>query len=213
VSWRPLRGERYLTGKPDFEFAEIVTKKLPFFDFEEAESFYKYLAEPGVTSDTWLRILGCNDRYFLLTRLFGRTDAVHPWLYERLREVEANPDDHLDLWSRDHYKSTCITYAGAIQEILDDPGITIGIFSHTKQIAAKFLSQIKEELERNTELKRIYADCLYAEPKKESPRWSIDGGIVVKRGSNPKEATVEAHGLVAGSRPRSTSSSGSTTTS
>jgi hypothetical protein len=26
--------------------------------------------------------------------------------------------------------------------------------------------------------------------------WSLDGGIIVKRKSNPKEATVEAHGLL-----------------
>ena len=34
--------------------------------------------------------------------------------------------------------------------------------------------------------------------------WSLDGGLVVKRKSNPKEATVEAWGLV-DSQPTSTS--------
>jgi hypothetical protein len=143
-------------------------------------------------------LLGCNDRFFLLTSLLNRADAIHPWLYDRCREVEASPDGHLDLWARGHYKSTIGTFAGAIQEVLIDPEIRIGIFGNTKDISRPFVSQIKEELERNEELKAIYSDVLWANPRTESPSWSVDRGLVVKRKGNPKEATIEAHGLIDG---------------
>lgn len=145
-----------------------------------------------------LRTLAKHDRFYLLTCILNRKDAVHPWLYARVREVESNTDGHLDLWSRFHYKSTIITFAGIIQEVLLNPEITIGIFSHTKGIARAFLAQIKGELERNERLKALFPDILYSNPSKESPRWSLDFGITVKRESNPKESTVEAWGLVDG---------------
>lgn len=104
----------------------------------------------------------------------------------------------MDLWARGHYKSTIITFALTIQDILNDPDITFGFFSHTKPIARAFLRQIKREFETNEDLKEIYADVLWAEPQKEAPQWSEDQGIIVKRTTNPKEATIEASGLVDG---------------
>jgi hypothetical protein len=104
----------------------------------------------------------------------------------------------LDLWAREHYKSTVITFAGCIQEIIKDPEITIGIFSHTKSVALKFWQQIKQELETNERLIRAFPDVFYANPSKDSPRWSEQKGLCVKRKNNPKEATLEAHGLVDG---------------
>lgn len=167
----------------------------------QALAYYEGLALCGadpVLIDQAFAELGRHDRFFLLTHLLHRADAVHPWLYARCREVEADTDDHLDLWARDHYKSTIITFTGSIQEILRNPEITIGIFSHTRPIAKKFMNQIKTEFEQNADLKRIYPDVLYAHPSRESPSWSLDAGIVVKRKSNPKEKTVEAWGLVDG---------------
>lgn len=151
--------------------------------------------DTGVVGKAWL---GRNDRYYLLTRLLHRKDAVHPWLYARCREVEANPDGYLDLWAREHYKSTIITFAGAIQEIARNREITIGIFSHTKTVAKKFLQQIKLELENNRDLVAVYPEVFWSDPKRQSPRWSEDKGLICRRDGNPKEATIEAWGLVDG---------------
>lgn len=145
-----------------------------------------------------MRELCRKDLFFLLTVGCKRKDVNRPWLYERCREVEREPDGFLDLWAREHYKSTIITFGKSIQDILCDPEETVAIFSHTRPIAKGFLEQIKREFEDNSFLQDLFPDILYKEPKREAPKWSLDGGIVVKRNSNPKEATVEAWGLVDG---------------
>uniref|UniRef100_B8DK98 Phage uncharacterized protein-like protein n=1 Tax=Nitratidesulfovibrio vulgaris (strain DSM 19637 / Miyazaki F) TaxID=883 RepID=B8DK98_NITV9 len=142
--------------------------------------------------------LGRRDLFYLLTRLMNRTDMDRDWLFERCREVQAAPDGHLDLWAREHYKSTIITFGQTVRDILNDPEITVGIFSHSRPVAKDFLGQIKHEFEHNDLLKRLYPDVLWAAPRRQAPVWSLDKGIVVRRRGNPKEATVEAWGLVDG---------------
>jgi predicted phage terminase large subunit-like protein len=146
----------------------------------------------------WLADWGKRDLFFLLVHLLKRADADNDWVFARCREVQASPDGHLDLWARGHYKSTIITFALTIQDILNDPEVTIGIFSHTRPIAKAFLRQIKNEFETNDGLKELYPEILWADPVNESPKWSEDEGITVKRSSNPKEATIEAWGVVDG---------------
>ncbi len=163
---------------------------------EQSNDLYEGILRSGDVAA--LRRLCREDLFFLLTVGFKRKDADRDWLYARCREVELEPDGHLDLWAREHYKSTIITYAKTIQDILIDPEITVGIFSHTRPIAKGFLEQIKRELEENTFLKSLFSDILYQEPKRESPTWSLDGGLLVKRKTNPKEKTIEAWGLVDG---------------
>lgn len=119
-------------------------------------------------------------------------------MFDRCREVQRGLNGYLDLWAREHYKSTILTFAGSLFRIINDPEITIGIFSHTKPIAKGFLRQIKYELETNEHLQMVFDDIFWANPRKEAPKWTEDEGITVKRQSNPKEATVEAHGLVDG---------------
>lgn len=167
---------------------------------EEAEAFYveAFDQDARETNHQTLRWLARNDRYFLLTVVLHRADARRDWLYDRCREVEADPNDHIDLWAREHYKSTIITFAGIIQEILKDPEVTVGIFAHNRPAAKAFLRQIKEEFENNDFLITLFPDICYPDPRKQAPKWSVDDGIIVKRKGNPKESTVEAWGLVDG---------------
>jgi hypothetical protein len=178
-------------------FADQAADYLHRASLKDALAVYAEIVQDPLVKDQDVADLGRRDRFFLLTHILHRPDAINPWLYERCREVEAAPDGYVDLWSRDHYKSTVITYAGGIQEILKDAEITIGVFSHTKTISKKFTGQIKRELEQNTYLKNLYPDVLYQNPATQSSKWSEDA-LIVRRKTNPAEATMEAWGLVDG---------------
>ncbi len=186
---------------PDTTHSVFISQALLWLktaSMEQALAFYKETyADPNCDNET-IAALGRGDLYFLMVHLMGRRDMIHSWSYARAREVQASPDGHLDLWAREHGKSSWITFGLTIQDILNDPELTFGIFSHTRPIAKAFLFQIKRELEGNTTLKKLYPEILYANPQKDSPCWSLDNGITVIRKGNPKEATIEAWGLVDG---------------
>lgn len=161
--------------------------------YAEAMAVYQGVLERGDREE--MRWMCRNDRYFLMTCGMGRADAVHPWIYERCREVEREPEGWLDLWSRFHYKSTIITLAGTVQEILRNPEITIGIFSHVLGLSKKFVKQVQRALE-DRRLYDLFPDILHERPPQRF--WSAQDGLVVKRNGNPKEPTVQAAGLVDG---------------
>ena len=159
--------------------------------YELALDIYKGVLTRGDIEE--MRWMCRNDRFFLLTCGMGRSDAIHTWIYDRCREVEKEPEGWLDLWSRFHYKSTIITLAGAVQEILRNPEITIGIFSHVLSISKQFVKQIQRALE-DRRLYDLFPDILHEKPPQRF--WSAQDGLVVKRNGNPKEPTVQAAGLV-----------------
>lgn len=168
-----------------------------FLEFENKEEKFKLN-----------RLLCRTDLYWLIRFVCKRNDFKNQWLMDRCKEIEAEPNGCLDLWARDHRKSTTVTFGKSIQDILashgDDPlpewkrEVTIGILSSVNKLAKDFLKQIKEELESNDILKSLFPDILYDKPASQSPKWSEQDGIIVKRKSNPKEATIESSGLIDG---------------
>src|SRR5688572_25750309 len=75
-----------------------------------------------------VRILVCADLFYLLARVCRRVDMLNDFAFRRCREVEAEPDGRLDLWAREHFKSSIITFGLTLQDVLKDPETTFGIF-------------------------------------------------------------------------------------
>lgn len=152
--------------------------------------------EDPVEKKALIREFAKRDLFFLLVYICGRKDVDRDWIFDRVREVERNPNGYIDQWAREHYKSTIITFGLTIKDILNDPELTFCILSYNRPTSKAFLRQIKRELEENVKLQSLFPEIFYADPEKESKKWSEDDGLIVKRNGNPKESTIEAWGLV-----------------
>jgi len=157
----------------------------------------------------WMRYMVRRDIFFLGVFVCEREDISRDWLYERCQEVQAEPDGFMDIWAREHYKSTIITFLKTIQDIMIDPEERICINSYNQTLARAFVGQIKTELESNWRLKWLFPEILWDDPLKgtyidengvrQRIPWTSDG-IRVKRQSRAKEDTVTPSGLVTGQK-------------
>lgn len=161
----------------------------------------------------------CRDLYFWFTYVLRRTDGrtntvltskqlgekaepmmveTADWVFARCNEVADSPNGHLDLWAREHYKSSIITFALSLMDVACDPEITIGVFSFRSAAAADFITQFKIEMESNAVLKWAFDDVFWQNPSREAPSWSVQAGLIVKRKGNPREATFEGNNFERG---------------
>lgn len=145
------------------------------------------------------RALILSDLFFIIYFVMKIPTANHKFVVSACKEVEEGiKDKTLDLWAREHFKSSVITTAEVVQKILKNPDERIAIFSHTRPIAKGFLRSIKLMFEGSEILKKCFPDILYENPQQESAKWSEDDGLIVKRAGYPKESTLEAWGLLEG---------------
>lgn len=142
-----------------------------------------------------MRELAERDLFYLAVYVLKREDLNCDWMYARIREIEAEPNGYIDIWAREHGKSSVITFLKSIDDIIKNPNVTIGIFSFTRPLAKNFLRQIKLELEENALLHELWPDIFWKNPAKQSPKWSEDEGLLVRREANKRQMTVEAYGL------------------
>jgi hypothetical protein len=138
-----------------------------------------------------------NDLWFFVYFGMGTTPANHKFWVDACRDVEEGArTDTLDMWARDHGKSTIITIGESLQDIFKNPNERICIYSYCKKAAQVFYFAIKQHLDSNEFFKYLFDDVLW-EQVKDSPWWN-DDGIVVRRNGIMKEATVEPWGLTEG---------------
>ena len=146
-----------------------------------------------------------DDLFFIVFFVQGVPVVNCPFGVESCHTIEGDSLDgglsrtqRVDIWAREHLKSTCGTMGLTVKRIINNPESTTAIFSFKKPAADKFLMGIKETLEKPLMI-QCFPDILYDKPETQSSSWSIQGGIRVKRQSTSrKENTVEAFGLIEG---------------
>jgi hypothetical protein len=144
-----------------------------------------------------------NDRFFIAYFVAGWEDGAasgnKPFIVNMCQLDEEGPQTRtVDVWSREHGKSSCLTIAGTLQKIVNNPECCTAIFSYKKGAADKFLDSIRKLLESELMI-WCFPDICYEKPETQSPFWGLQTGIRVKRKNQiRKENTVEAFGLVEG---------------
>ena len=155
----------------------------------------EHTPEASLEAKNILYAMGKLDMFFLGYFILGLKALNNPFLYDRVREVQLTHDRTLDLWAREHWKSTIISYLLNIWLIINDPEVRIGIFSFNRNLAKAHLRRIKTTIENNKLLQAVYDDTFFADPEREAEKWSEDEGICVRRKGQWLEMTVEAWGV------------------
>ena len=169
----------------------------------QLNDFLQSLPPDQPSTVTSLRELARQDLHFLATKILGRTDLDDEWHWQRAREIEAEPDSCIDLWARGSGKSSLITIALTLQDILKSHGehasfdheFAICILSFTRPAAKSFQRVLQLEAQQNEWLRSLFPDIFFTDPNRESPCWSLDLGLTVKRKTNRLEQTIESAGL------------------
>jgi len=145
--------------------------------------------ESGQTMGAF-RKLGESSLFFFAVYILHMDYLDNDWGYALCHEVSEHKYGRQWILSREHFKSTVITIASTIREIVMEPESTIAIYSYSQDIAQKlFFNPIKKELEENYLLQSLYPEVLW---KDEQPQdiWQATQ-LNVKRKRRSKEATLQ----------------------
>lgn len=180
--------------KPRRRQHKSTVNGLPYIFFQV--SFQAYTIFPVFRLER--KLVKCKDGIRKAKRFIKSCVAVEPI---PVSCIQVDRPDGLYLIGKNMvttHNSTIRTVALTIKRVINDPDCCTFIFSYKKDAAAKFLTAIKETFERPL-LIWAFPEIFYSNPGYESPSWSLQNGIVVKRKSaSRREKTVEAFGLVEG---------------
>lgn len=130
-----------------------------------------------------------NDLYFLTKNILGYSELEEQPHLEVCQFLEGPEERKLLLLPRGTFKTTIGTIARSIQALLKNPNVRILIFSETYGQSKAFLSEIKQHLERNTELIGLYGMF------KKDPGWAEEAITIRQRTGKYKEDTIMCGGV------------------
>ena len=131
--------------------------------------------------------------YFLARSILGFDQLVPDFHKPLCRHVEdPRYKRKLFLLPRGTYKTTLITKANSIQQIIRNPEVRILIASATNENAQKILWEIRLKLETNQLLRWLFPDLVPDLAK--ANRWN-NSEILINRQGTYSEATIEAIGV------------------
>jgi predicted phage terminase large subunit-like protein len=177
----------YSGGERALVSAVLALEKLPE---EKRAAFGEQYVE-------YTRQLAKSDLYFLCAKVLDNEvvlDEFHKEMcdpsgyWDEKTGARVGASRELDLWPREHMKSTVLTEARAVQFILNDPDTRILIVNEILANSETFLQKIKRYFEKNDNLIFLFGDWV-------GPKWNADSMTVKTRKKNLKEPTVSIGAL------------------
>lgn len=142
------------------------------------------------------------DLFWLCKRVLGYSDLVEPLhddMCDFLGTVMKQRLNSLTLIPRAHFKSTIATIGRAIQEVIKNKNVRIGLCSGNMKNARKFATEIRNHMESNAILRGIFPDIFWENPRKQAKLWTQDEFTVIrdpKVEARLKEGTIKIFGLL-----------------
>jgi hypothetical protein len=179
------------------------------FDPTRHKTYYKYnyeaifedIASGKISDIPTYRQLALTDLFFITYFVMENPFMNCPFGIRACNMVEKNDPFtgyDVEVWARGHLKSFTMTQGQRVQRILTDPEICALIMSYKKPASDKFVFSVMQTLEKPI-LIQSFPEILYEKPSTQSPSWSVQNGIIVKRRSTSrKEKTLEGAGLTDG---------------
>lgn len=138
---------------------------------------------------------GRDDLYWLAKEVLGY-NKMHPNPHQTLVDFYTNSKKRtkLILMPRGSFKSSVVTCAASIQQMISNPNIRILISSETQNNAIKFVGEIKQHLEMNLKFRALYGDWVT------KGNWKANEFVISPRNIPKKEPTVMAGSLEKGTQ-------------
>jgi len=112
------------------------------------------------------------------------------------RKITKYPVPIVFLVPRGHLKTSLLSIAWVIQQILINPNVTIRIVTFGWGRSVEILTEIKDHL-KNPELVKLFPEVLWFDPKAYAPKWGEDA-ITVKRTEVVGGFTVKVDSIMGG---------------
>lgn len=138
-------------------------------------------------------------------KFHGKHVFDHPYIFNRCRMIQANPDGYLDLEPRAHLKSTIITCYETLWDFLDRPADVVAFVTwELEKIGKSFVDQVQKEMEAdvipgtseraNFVLAYHWPEIFWQDPVKEAKKWKR-GELNLKSHPGIKECSISAMSL------------------
>ena len=168
-------------------------------DAKEAEEQYGLGSDADIeTKRQIFSSLFLEDLFFIVYFVLKIEAANHPFVVDACREVQDGPKSMtLDVWAREHYKSTIITIAETLQFYAKEPEESCCIISATRNLAKDFVRSLMDVMEKEGGfLNLLFPNgSFWFNPMKEAKLWSVIDGATLRRRSTAPTPSLFPAGL------------------